>query len=106
MPEEYGEVGRPNRMHESQPTPFSEEQSAFVEPPRAPLIQRLLPVTGHLPGYLGRFLRPDALAGLAVAALPIPSGMAYAELAGLSPVVGLNALLLPVVACAMFGSSR
>jgi high affinity sulfate transporter 1 len=41
-----------------------------------------------------------------VAALAIPSGMAYAEVAGLSPVAGLYALLLPVVAYALFGSSR
>jgi high affinity sulfate transporter 1 len=41
-----------------------------------------------------------------VAALALPSGMAYAEVAGLSPVVGLYALLLPLVAYALFGSSR
>jgi MFS superfamily sulfate permease-like transporter len=32
--------------------------------------------------------------------------MAYAELAGLSPVAGLYALLLPTVAYTLFGSSR
>ena len=41
-----------------------------------------------------------------MAALAIPSGMAYAELAGLSPVAGLYALLLPCLAFAAFGSSR
>ncbi len=41
-----------------------------------------------------------------MAALAIPSAMAYAELAGLSPVAGLYALLLPAVAYAIFGSSR
>ena len=46
------------------------------------------------------------LAGLTVAALALPSAMAYAELAGLSPVNGLYALLLPVVAYVLLGSSR
>ena len=43
---------------------------------------------------------------MTVAALAIPSAMAYAELAGLSPVAGLYALLLPAVAYAFLGSSR
>jgi high affinity sulfate transporter 1 len=46
------------------------------------------------------------LAGVTVAALALPSAMAYAELAGLSPVNGLYALLLPVVAYVLLGSSR
>ena len=41
-----------------------------------------------------------------MAALAVPSAMAYAELAGLSPVNGLYALLLPTVAYALLGSSR
>jgi MFS superfamily sulfate permease-like transporter len=45
--------------------------------------------------YPKRDLRRDAVAGVTVAALAIPAAMAYAELAGLSPVAGLYALLLP-----------
>jgi SulP family sulfate permease len=41
-----------------------------------------------------------------VAALALPAAMAYAELAGPSPVAGLYALLLPTVACTLLGSSR
>ncbi|HEY6398199.1 MAG TPA: SulP family inorganic anion transporter, partial [Solirubrobacteraceae bacterium] len=41
-----------------------------------------------------------------VAALAVPSAMAYAELAGLSPVHGLYALLLPTLAYVLLGSSR
>ena len=41
-----------------------------------------------------------------MAALAIPSAMAYAELAGATPVNGLYALLLPVIAYALLGSSR
>jgi SulP family sulfate permease len=46
------------------------------------------------------------LAGITVAALALPSAMAYAELAGLSPVNGLYALLLPTIAYVLLGSSR
>ena len=43
---------------------------------------------------------------MTVAALAIPSAMAFAEVAGLSPVNGLYALLLPTVAYVLLGSSR
>lgn len=60
----------------------------------------------HRPRYLKDSLRPDVIAGLTVAAVAIPSGMAYAELARVSPVAGLYTLLLPAVAYALLGSSR
>jgi high affinity sulfate transporter 1 len=47
----------------------------------------------------------DLLAGVAVAAVGIPTGLAYAELAGFSPVVGLYASILPLIAYAVVGSS-
>ena len=50
--------------------------------------------------------RRDLVAGLTVAALALPSAMAYGQLAGLSPVNGLYALLLPTVAYVLLGSSR
>jgi sulfate permease, SulP family len=46
------------------------------------------------------------VAGVTVAALALPAAMAYAEVAGLSPVHGLYALLLPTVAYVLLGSSR
>jgi len=48
----------------------------------------------------------DVRAGLAVAAVAVPVGIAYAELAGFPPEVGLYASILPLVAYAIFGSSR
>jgi SulP family sulfate permease len=80
--------------------------SPFSSGNRRPLLQRTVPVSRELPTYKGRTLRLDVISGVTVAALAIPSGMAYAELAGLSPVVGLYALLLPALAYAVFGSSR
>src|SRR5262249_39020492 len=48
----------------------------------------------------------DLAAGLSVAAVAIPVGIAYAALAGFEPIVGLYASLLPLVGYALFGSSR
>ena len=78
----------------------------FQPAPRDPLVQRVLPVAKEVPGYGAPTARRDLTAALTVAALAIPSAMAYAELAGATPVAGLYALLLPTVAYALFGSSR
>lgn len=86
--------------------PFGGSTPAFRASDRGSLLHRLVPVTMHLPDYPRGALRPDLAAGLTVAALAIPAAMAYAELAGLSPVAGLYALLLPAVAYALLGSSR
>jgi sulfate permease, SulP family len=51
-------------------------------------------------------LSADILAGLTIAVMLVPQGMAYAMLAGLPPVVGLYASVLPLVAYAILGSSR
>lgn len=66
----------------------------------------MFPIRRALDGYGLETLRRDSVAGVTVAALAIPAGMAYAQLAGLSPVAGLYALLLPAIAYALFGSSR
>jgi SulP family sulfate permease len=71
-----------------------------------PILQRAIPVAKELPRYRAPTARRDLLAGVTVAALAIPSAMAYAELAGLPAVAGLYALLLPTVAYAFLGSSR
>lgn len=49
---------------------------------------------------------PDLMAGLAVAAVALPVGVAYAQLAGLNPVTGIYASILPLLAYALFGTSR
>ncbi len=47
----------------------------------------------------------DISAGIVVAMMMIPQGMAYAMVAGLPPVVGLYASIVPPVLYALFGSS-
>ena len=71
-----------------------------------PLHERVIPVSAQIPEYRPNTGRRDLLAGLTVAALALPSAMAYAEVAGLSPVYGLYALLLPTVLYTFLGSSR
>ena len=51
-------------------------------------------------------LRDDLVAALVVSVLLIPQSLAYAQLAGLPPQVGLYASLLPLVAYAALGSSQ
>lgn len=94
-----GEEGPP-------PVAYRPDRSPFRGRPKDPLLQRALPVSARLPGYRPRTGRRDLLAGLTVAALALPSGMAYAEVAGLPLVNGLYALLLPTVLYTFLGSSR
>jgi len=85
---------------------YAPDSSPFKPAPERPLVQRMVPVARDLRRYRLGSIRRDGLAGVTVAALAVPSAMAYAELAGLSPVNGLYALLLPTVAYALLGSSR
>ncbi|MDX1685761.1 MAG: sulfate permease [Saprospiraceae bacterium] len=52
-----------------------------------------------------KILRADALAALTVTVMLIPQGMAYALLAGLPPIYGLYAALVPMLIYPFFGSS-
>jgi high affinity sulfate transporter 1 len=78
----------------------------FAPRRREPFLQRLIPISEDIPRYRPSVGRRDLLAGLTVAALAIPSAMAYGEIAGLTPANGLYALLLPSIAYALLGSSK
>lgn len=69
-------------------------------------LRRLLPLTSQLSAYGREQLRGDLSAGLTVGIMLIPQGMAYAMIAGLSPIYGLYASLVPLVVYALFGTSR
>jgi SulP family sulfate permease len=60
---------------------------------------------GWLRQYRRELLAGDISAGIVVAMMMIPQGMAYAMVAGLPPVVGLYASILPPLLYALFGSS-
>ena len=70
------------------------------------ITQRLLPILGWLPRYRRDWLTPDVLAGLAVWAVMVPEGMAYAGIVGVPPIMGLYTIILPLIAYALLGTSR
>jgi MFS superfamily sulfate permease-like transporter len=65
-----------------------------------------VPLLRNLRHYRKEWLSHDAIAGLSVAAVQVPTAIAYANLAGFPPEVGLYASMLPVLVYALFGSSR
>lgn len=70
------------------------------------MFKKLIPALEWLPNYKITDLRGDVSAGLIVAIMLIPQGMAYAMLAGLPPVIGLYAATIPLLIYALFGTSR
>jgi sulfate permease, SulP family len=65
-----------------------------------------LPLFTSLRGYDSSWLRGDLVAGLTVWAVLVPEALAYASIAGVSPVVGLYAAPAALLLYAAFGSSR
>src|SRR2546429_8525973 len=73
---------------------------------RAPHLGRIAPGLTSLLKYQRLDLPWDLRAGLSVAAVALPVGVAYAQLAGFNPAVGLYSSILPLLAYAIFGTSR
>jgi sulfate permease, SulP family len=69
-------------------------------------LHRVLPGAADLMRYRRSWLRPDLVAGLAVWAVLVPQGLAYGELAGLSPVTGLYTALGALLLYPLLGGSR
>ena len=70
-------------------------------------LERIAPGLMKLSSYsFAENFRHDLFAGLSVAAVALPIAVAYAQLAGFDPVVGLYSSILPLVAYAIFGTSR
>jgi high affinity sulfate transporter 1 len=69
-------------------------------------LARWLPGMRTARGYRRAWLRDDLVAGLVLTALLVPVGMGYAQAAGLPPITGLYATIVPLVAYALFGPSR
>lgn len=93
------EVSPAAKDYGSRPMPFR-AKSRSTSP------WRFVPLVQSLRGYTATNLRVDVIAGVALAALAVPQGMAYAQTAGLPVVAGLYGLLLPLAAYAVLGSSR
>lgn len=67
---------------------------------------RFLPILRWGAQYGRQTFAADGLAAVIVTVMLIPQSLAYALLAGLPPVVGLYASILPLVLYAIFGTSR
>lgn len=84
----------------------------MVETPTTTWIDRNAWMGRYAPGlrqflnYRREWLRIDLVAGVSVAAVAVPTAIAYAQLIGFDPIVGLYAAILPLVAYALFGTSR
>ena len=73
---------------------------------KLPAPATLLPCLRWARGYDRHAAAKDALAALIVTLMLIPQSLAYAMLAGLPPVTGLYASILPLLAYSLFGTSR
>ena len=69
-------------------------------------VERWVPGVRVARTYDRSWLRPDVVAGVVLAAILVPQGMAYAELAGLPAVTGLYTTIACLVGYALFGPSR
>ncbi len=70
-----------------------------------PLKRRLLPFLSWMPLVNGRTLQTDFWAAVTGALVVLPQGIAYATIAGMPPVYGLYAGMIPAIVAALFGSS-
>ncbi|MGD2102935.1 MAG: SulP family inorganic anion transporter [Acidimicrobiia bacterium] len=67
---------------------------------------RSIPVVALFRDYRSSWVRPDLVAGLVLAAMLVPQGMAYAELTGLPAHTGIYTTLAALLAYAVFGPNR
>jgi len=67
---------------------------------------RWLPGLAVLRGYQAAWLRHDIVAGVVLATMLVPVGVAYAVASGLPGITGLYATIIPLLAYALFGPSR
>ena len=70
------------------------------------ILKKFFPILTWLPNYSGSTFKSDFIAGITVSFLLIPQGMAYALIAGLPPIYGLYAALLPQIIYALLGTSK
>lgn len=74
--------------------------------PEVKALARYLPILEWTRGYGGSTLTNDLVAAAIVTIMLIPQSLAYAMLAGLPSEIGLYASILPIIAYAVFGTSR
>src|SRR5215475_12682134 len=71
-----------------------------------PAAHKFFPIIDWFPAYRREWLLPDTLAGVALWAVMVPEGMAYAGIVGVPPIMGLYTIVPALVAYALLGTSR
>ncbi len=71
-----------------------------------PAFSDIVPITGWLPKYQIKLLRPDMIAGLTLASFVLPESMAYASLAGVPAYFGIYCCLAGALFFAFFTTSK
>jgi SulP family sulfate permease len=72
----------------------------------ASLVHRSFPILSWIPAYRREWLVSDVFAGLALWAVMVPEGMAYAGIVGVPPIMGLYTIVPALIAYALLGTSR
>src|SRR6476469_7990117 len=70
------------------------------------ITRRLIPALDWIDAYRREWLLPDALAGVALWAVMVPEGLAYAGIVGVPPIMGLYTIVPALLAYALLGTSR
>lgn len=88
-------------------------KNAYIQPGSKQMIMKskssitkYIPILDWIKTYSGEDAKGDLNAGVTVGIMLIPQGMAYAMLAGLPPIYGLYASIVPLILYAIFGTSR
>lgn len=69
-------------------------------------LEKYFPGLSSMVGYDRKLFRSDLFAGLTVAVMLIPQGMAYAMIAGIPPIYGLYTAIVPLLIYALLGTCR
>jgi high affinity sulfate transporter 1 len=87
----------------------SNTQNKILRPQRTGnqgMLTRWLPGLNALQQYQSSWLQHDVVAGLVLATMLVPVGIAYAVASGLPGIYGLYATIVPLIVYAVFGPSR
>src|SRR5262249_5944812 len=106
LPRDYGCPPRDAGTRRPTATTSTMIETMLISVRPGSLAQRLFPVLRWLPGYRRDWLLPDVLAGLAVWAVMVREGMAYAGIVGVPPIMGLYTIVPPLIVYALLGTSR
>jgi sulfate permease, SulP family len=81
-------------------------QSTSFSKRASKVLKSYLPILEWGPGYSRQSMVNDMVVALIVSIMLIPQSLAYAQLAGLPPEIGLYASMAPLILYAIFGTSR